>query len=194
MKDVDPFIVHVQSIHRELGIPDAYVQACGLSPCPEPDALVATELDHFQRPQRLTPEAFSAWTAMKSAAAADGVSLWLLSAYRSIDYQRQLIARKLAAGQTIDNILKVNAAPGFSEHHTGRAVDIGTADCEPLTEAFEGTPAFAWLSAHAATFGFTLSYPRGNPWGIDYEPWHWCHQLAVAAAGSELDPAQRRTA
>jgi D-alanyl-D-alanine carboxypeptidase len=67
----------------------------------------------------------------------------------------------------------VNAAPGHSEHHTGRAVDIATPGSRPLTEEFEQTDAFRWLSSRAVEFGFSLTYPRDNPWGIAYEPWHW---------------------
>ena len=43
----------------------------------------------------------------------------------------------------------------------------------PLDEAFESTAAYAWLAKHARRFGFSLSYPRGNPEGFLYEPWHW---------------------
>ena len=32
----------------------------------------------------------------------------------------------------------------------------------------------AWLRTNAPRFGFHLSYPRNNPHGIGYEPWHWC--------------------
>ena len=70
-------------------------------------------------------------------------------------------------------ILQVNAAPGYSEHHGGEALDIGTPGEPPAEESFETTPAFAWLSQHAARHGFSLSYPRDNPHGIVYEPWHW---------------------
>jgi D-alanyl-D-alanine carboxypeptidase len=74
----------------------------------------------------------------------------------------------------IDEILLVNAIPGYSEHHTGRALDLHAGDGKPLETAFENHPAFSWLCDHAAEFNFHLSYPRGNPDGINYEPWHWC--------------------
>jgi D-alanyl-D-alanine carboxypeptidase len=141
---------------------------------PEPAQLVDTEPDYYGRPQRLTPEAFAAWQDMKQRAAAEDITLHLISAFRDLEYQRGLIARKLAAGQSLTEILRVNAAPGFSEHHTGRAIDVGTLDCEALVEDFENTVAYQWLEANAAAHGFRLSFPRGNPYGIDYEPWHWC--------------------
>ena len=63
---------------------------------------------------------------MKSCAAESEITLHLISAYRSPDYQYELLKRKLDAGQSLEQILQVNAAPGYSEHHTGRAVDVGT--------------------------------------------------------------------
>jgi LAS superfamily LD-carboxypeptidase LdcB len=92
----------------------------------------------------------------------------------SLASYRQIWDRKLAAGQTVAQILTVSAPPGYSEHHTGRALDLTAAGCEPLTEAFEALPAFTWLAAQAEQFGFVMSYPRNNPHGVVYEPWHWC--------------------
>src|SRR5690606_40001 len=57
--------------------------------------------------------------------------------------------------------------------HGGDALDIGTPDEPPAEASFEATPAFDWLSRHAGGHGFTMRYPRGNPHGIVYEPWHW---------------------
>ncbi len=170
------YLERVQAVHNALGIPASYLRNSRLPLCVEPVDLVATENDYYGRPQRLTSRACTAWAAMRQAAAESGVSLHLISAFRSLEYQQNLIAKKLAQGQAIEDILCVNAAPGFSEHHTGRAIDIGTIGCDALVEAFENTEAFQWLSEHAASFGFVLSYPRGNSQGIDYEPWHWCYK------------------
>ena len=110
---------------------------------------------------------------MQRAASTDGVALEAISGYRSHAYQLGIFERKLARGQTVPEILNVNAAPGYSEHHSGNALDIGTTDEPPAEESFERTPAFAWLRARAGDFGFVMSYPRDNPHGIVYEPWHW---------------------
>lgn len=118
------------------------------------------------------------WTDMQRAAQQDGIQLKVLSAFRSIDYQRQLIARKLDRGDPPNQILQVVALPGYSEHHTGYALDIVTTDYPELTEDFELSDGFAWLSHSAHQFGFFLSYPRDNPWGFVYEPWHWCFKPA----------------
>lgn len=172
---IDPeYVGRLRALHAQLNIPETYAAQTGLPMCEEPVELVATELDFYGREQRLTPGAFTAWRSMQDKASSDGISLLLLSAYRSVDYQCQILRRKLDAGQSMDQILRVNAAPGFSEHHTGRAIDIGAPECPVLEERFEETTAFAWLHSNAANFGFTLTYPRDNNCGITYEPWHWC--------------------
>ncbi len=166
----------IERLHESLGIPANYRRQSPLPLQRVPKALVATETDCFGRPQQLTEAAFRAWRAMKQAASDDAVEIFLVSAWRSPQYQHDLIARKLAQGQTIEQILKVNAAPGYSEHHTGRALDIGAPHSEILSGAFENTPAFRWLARHARGHGFQMSYPRNNPLGINYEPWHWCYR------------------
>ena len=172
----DQFQRQLQDLHEALGIPKNYVSLCKLPLCREPTKLVDTELDFYQRPQKLTQGAFDAWSAMKMAATEQGISLFLISAFRGLQYQHDLIARKLAQGQTLEQVLRVNAAPGFSEHHTGRAIDVGTLGCDALLEEFENTDAFQWLVNNSDDFGYAMSYPRNNALGIDYEPWHWCYQ------------------
>ena len=129
----------------------------------------------FGRPALLEKHTAEAWQAMQAAASSIGVTLQLVSAYRSYNYQQQLFQRKLAKGLSIADILSVNAAPGFSEHHSGRAIDISCPDYPPLEDVFEQSPAFRWLQQHAAGFGFRMSFPRDNAFGVLYEPWHWYH-------------------
>ena len=158
---------------RELGIPTSYVTQRRRSLHRECEDLVSIGVDMFGREQRLERRAASQWCAMVVSAAQDGVVLVAISCFRSFDYQRKIIERKLAAGLTIEQIISVSALPGFSEHHTGRAIDIGTPGCPPVTEEFERTPAFDWLTRTARDFGFWMTYPRGNQFGVIYEPWHW---------------------
>jgi D-alanyl-D-alanine carboxypeptidase len=160
-------------LHEELGIPADYGAHRGLPSFAEAERLVEVGPNLVGRMQRLTPAAAACWQLMVEAAGGDGIRLLIVSGYRSFEYQAELIRKKLAAGQAIADILEVNAAPGFSEHHSGRAVDIATPGSRPLTEEFEESPAFTWLTAHAGRFGFSMSYPRDNPQGFIYEPWHW---------------------
>ena len=166
----------LRELHRELGIPADYGRACGMPAFAEAAELVDVGPNLVGRMQRLVPDAASEWHAMAAAANRDGVTLVLVSGFRGFDYQAGLIRKKLEAGQDITHILTVNAAPGFSEHHTGRAVDSATPGSRPLTEEFETSAAFRWLGRNALRFGFTMTYPRDNTWGIAYEPWHWCWQ------------------
>lgn len=164
----------LRELHRELGIRSDYGQATGQPVFDEASELVDVGPNLVGRMQRLTPLAAARWHAMVTAAASENIILLMVSGFRSVDYQAALIRNKISAGQLIGDILKVNAAPGFSEHHTGRAVDIATPGSRPLTEDFETTVAFGWLQRRAQDFGFAMSYPRENAWGISYEPWHWC--------------------
>ncbi len=163
----------IAAMHAELGIATDYAERFKLAPCEEATELVSIGIDVFGREQRLMPHAAEAWQRMRAAAERDGVQLLVVSAFRSVDQQRSVIARKLENGRSIADILKANAAPGYSEHHTGRALDLTTAGCPPLEQVFEFTSAFAWLERHATQHRFRLSYPRDNPHGIVYEPWHW---------------------
>jgi len=163
----------VDAAHR-LGVPRDYGRTRSLRRVPEPRRLVAIGNDTQGRPQLLAPSAARAWTRMVAAATHDGVVLQVVSAYRSTEYQLGILQRKLERGQPIEEILRVSAAPGYSEHHSGRALDITTPGFTALEEEFEQSPAFAWLGANAARFGFRLSYPRGNRHGIAFEPWNWC--------------------
>ena len=165
----------LDEMFQRLGIPASYASTCGMPLQRECTTLVDTELDVFGRQPQLEAHTFAAWTAMKEAAARDGIVLQLISAFRSVAYQRDLILRKLARGDSIAAILAVNAAPGYSEHHTGRALDIGTPGFAHLEIEFERSPAFAWLTQHARSFGFRMSFPRDNAYGVQYEPWHWCY-------------------
>ena len=158
----------------ELGIPADYGTSRGLALQSEAAELESIGANPDGRDILLAPSAAAAWVRMRDAATASGVRLVAISGFRSVERQAEIIRGKLAAGETIDAILRTMAAPRYSEHHTGRAIDIGAPDVAPLTEDFERTPAFRWLQAHAGRHGFRLSYPRGNAHGIAYEPWHWC--------------------
>lgn len=164
----------VQAGLERLGIDADYGQRHALELIAEPATLRYAARDRYNRPLWLQRSAADAWLRMQAAAQADGIVLDAISGFRSHAYQLGIFHRKLARGQTIEQILHVNAAPGYSEHHGGNALDIGTPGEPAAEESFEATPAFDWLTQHAARFGFRLSYPRNNPYGITYEPWHWC--------------------
>jgi D-alanyl-D-alanine carboxypeptidase len=166
----------VGSALADLGISSSRIVARGLPLAAEATNLVSAGQDMLGRERFLTPATAAAWEAMRTAAAGEGVTLLLVSAFRSLDYQVGIFKRKLEKGQTIEQILHVNLPPGYSEHHTGRAIDIATPGAPPLTEEFEQTLAFRWLATHAGRWHFKMTYPRGNQHGVIYEPWHWVYQ------------------
>jgi D-alanyl-D-alanine carboxypeptidase len=169
-------IEDAEMILRQLDIdPVHYAEAHQLPLMAEPYVLEYAGKDRYTRPLWLEYSAKAAWLRMQSAGKRDNVHLQAISGYRSHLYQMGIFRRKMARGQSVADILTVNAAPGFSEHQSGRALDI-SASGEPAAEvSFELTGAYAWLYRFAEDFGFRLSYPRDNPHGISFEPWHWYH-------------------
>jgi len=172
---VQIYTQRINQILRELGIPENYECDYGLSLQKEEAELVEIGDDIYGRLQRLVSAAASAWNEMKCQASKEGVILNVVSAFRSVDNQKEIFQRKLEMGKPMSDVLSVCAAPGYSEHHTGRALDLTSTECEPLSEMFENTEAFSWLVENAGFYSFSLSYPKGNKVGISYEPWHWAY-------------------
>ena len=120
---------------------------------------------------------------MQKAAAADGVTVWMQSGYRSVKYQTSLYERKTKyyLDKGYDNATaKEKAAavvnpPGYSEHNCGLAADLNSPEHTGLDKGFEKTAAFRWLCEHAGDYGFILRYPKDaeDKTEIIYEPWHW---------------------
>ena len=184
------FAKRIAKLQEQLGIPQDYGVWHQLHLCEECGHTISIGEDIFGRDQTMAPAAAYAWLDMKNAATSSGIELQAVSAYRSVEYQAGIIKKKLDAGQSMEDILKVSAAPGYSEHHTGRALDISTPGCDPLEETFEKTEAFAWLHASAGDHGFRMSFPRNNRHGLAYEPWHWCWSRS-SAPGQSPHPETR---
>lgn len=168
----------LQRLWTRLGIPEDAAERARSRLHPEAKRLVSIgRAPDDRKILRLAPRAARAWRAMQTAAQTDSVELLPLSAFRSVARQTLIVRRKLARGQTMAEILRVSAIPGCSEHHTGRALDLGAPGHLKLEATFARTAEFRWLRRHAGRFGFFLSYPRGNSAEIAYEPWHWCWQI-----------------
>jgi zinc D-Ala-D-Ala carboxypeptidase len=113
---------------------------------------------------------------MAAAARAQGITLFPISGFRSIVEQKYVFfAIRDQRGQKSQERARVSAPPGYSEHHTGYAIDIGDAKLPEhnLSPSFAETPAFKWLRRKAIKYNFELSFPENNTQGINYEPWHW---------------------
>lgn len=175
-----PYTPAAIRILESLGIPVALVVARNLVEVAEASILVAAEVDQAGREHMLAPVAAQDWQRLKTAASMDGVELYILSAFRSVQRQVEIIERKIRQGLSIDEILEFSAPPFFSEHHTGCAIDVGTPGSKDLEREFEGTDAFAWLTQHAGDYGFEMSFPLDNASGYAYEPWHWRYAETLA--------------
>ena len=125
---------------------------------------------------RLKPEVAQKVETMITEARAVGIRLDVISGFRSLEDQEYLFFElKAERGQTTETRAEVSAPPGYSEHHTGYAVDFidGTQPAADLNASFENTQAFGWLKENAAYYGFEMSFPKGNDQNVAYEPWHW---------------------
>src|SRR5262245_33424960 len=112
----------------------------------EPSALELAETGSDGKEHLLRPDAAKAWRAMKESASSDNISISIVSAFRTVDRQAEIIRQKIEMGLPLATILSVSAPPGYSEHHSGRAIDVTTEGAKPLQEEFESTLAFRWLS------------------------------------------------
>jgi len=158
----------------ELGIANELLATRNLREYTEAVCLEVAEMGSDGREYLLTSPAAKAWRKLKISANRDNISLYIVSAFRSVERQAEIVRNKLFSGKTVEEILAVSSPPGFSEHHTGCAVDIASPGSPLLEIEFEKSAAFRWLETNANNFGFYLSFPRDNDSGYQYEPWHWC--------------------
>ena len=124
-----------------------------------------------------------AFLELQKAAAADNVTVWMQSGYRSVSYQTKLYERKTQyyrdkgydEATAREKAAAIVNPPGYSEHNCGLAADLNSPEHTGLDEGFEKTAAFRWLCEHAGDYGFILRYPKDaeDKTEIIYEPWHW---------------------
>jgi len=120
---------------------------------------------------------------MREEAKKDGIYLVFLSGFRSIKLQEDIFySLKSIRNQEAAERARVSAPPGYSEHSTGYAIEIGDATQREtdFETDFENTDAFRWLIKNAAKFHFKLSFNKENKY-IDYEPWHWRYEGSIEA-------------
>lgn len=142
------------------------------------DEARASDLESIGGRHQLTHEAAAALRQLQAAARKDGVNLPVGSAFRSVAYQQGIVNRKRAAGQSDAQIFKVSSAPGYSEHHTGYALDF-----EPINHSFGNTKAYAWLRQNAARYGWEQSFtPEAvRNTHVAVEEWHWKYKGSPTA-------------
>ncbi len=138
-------------------------------------------------PQAVSPEAYEAYEKMMQAMEKDiGKRLYIESAHRGKPYHLYNFIKYLREhGYSLIETAKLNALPGYSEHNllTYHAIDLINEEGingEPNVKDYEALPEYQWMLKNAQKYGFTLSYPRGNPYGISFEPWHWRYHPGLA--------------
>lgn len=141
-----------------------------------PDDLVISEIafQDYIETRELDRLVASKALDMFEAAKNDGVILLGASGYRSYSIQLNMYNTKVAqvGKEAAEAYL---APPGASEHQTGYALDILSADYPALDEGFENTDSFKWLIDNSYKFGFILRYPKDKVeiTKYEYEPWHY---------------------
>jgi LAS superfamily LD-carboxypeptidase LdcB/murein DD-endopeptidase MepM/ murein hydrolase activator NlpD len=143
---------------------------------------------NMNRTEVLNKDAAAAFNKMKSDAASQGIDLSVISGYRSVATQTELWNAQVAKQGSEPAAAKISAPPGYSEHQTGYAFDIGQtgAGGSDLNQSFQNTPAYQWLHQNAGKYGFVQSY-NGSTSGADNEPWHWRFE-GTQAAKSTFSP------
>lgn len=130
---------------------------------------------YYDREEFLDFEATEAFKRMQTEAASTGVELIPISGFRTIVDQEKLFERQVQRQGSEIAAARLSAPAGYSEHHTGYALDIGDrqAPNTDLKFTFADTTAYHWLTAHAHRYGFELSFPQDNLQRVSFEPWHW---------------------
>jgi len=143
-----------------------------------PDSARANRSELVPVPERLLPDngqiyildsVLEAIIELETAALEDSVHLEIESGFRSVKAQENIWCGLLDMGIVFENIIGGTAPPGYSEHHTGRAVDF-----YPSTPEFYSTDAYWWLKHNAPDYGWRQSYSVGE--GVKKEPWHWYYE------------------
>ncbi len=141
----------------------------------------------------LQPRAASAWEDLQASAADAGLTIRLRSGYRSVTQQGELFRKRIAgtSDTAINRVLARVAPPGYSKHHTGYAIDIGSPHGGGFD--FAHTDEYAWLAADnfavAKIHGFIPSYPYGTGGGPDPEPWEFVWVGAANIVCKNFEPS-----
>ncbi|MFD0862669.1 M15 family metallopeptidase [Sungkyunkwania multivorans] len=156
----------------------------------------------------LQKEAYEAFVRMKHDAAKEGISIKVVSSYRSYTHQNNIWERKynrftqqgLNPAQAIEKIVEYSTIPGTSRHHWGTDIDIIDANGGEngdvlVAKKFHGNGPYCklkeWMNTYAESFGFKLVYTDvANRKGFKYEPWHYSYapiSIPMLKAYTKLD-------
>lgn len=131
----------------------------------------------------------SDYEAFSAAATEAGFPLVVISAYRSVAAQQEVFSTNVNSLMSSEGLSEADAIaktketitePGYSEHHTGLAVDVvdqewyNNYSSQVLDASYGSQPGAKWIAENAPKYGFIIRYPEGQEdiTGITYEPWH----------------------
>jgi LAS superfamily LD-carboxypeptidase LdcB len=163
-KSVD-YMVFVNKTHK---LPDDY----------EAKLPLITVKNSFGREFQIEPETYRHFEQLRAAVKQKGIQIELDSVYRSVARQKEIVA-EFTQKYGADYVKQYVAVPGYSEHHTGLAVDICLVVdgkiIDDNDEMIAQKEIFAQIHPLLAEYGFILRYPQGreNITGYSYEPWHF---------------------
>lgn len=136
----------------------------------KPDNLVLVN-EFAKENMYLVEECKNAFIQMARDAKAQGYNIRAISTYRTIEYQNKLY-NNYVNSDGIEKADTYSAKPGYSEHHTGLAVDVDNINLS--FNNFEKTKEFNWMMDNSFKYGFILRYPKDSTiTGYIYEPWHY---------------------
>ena len=140
----------------------------------DPNSLIRVGM-YYDRGESLVNEAAAAFQKMQAQAQTQGIKIRIISGFRAFAAQKILFDKQIRSKGNQSNAARFSAPPGYSEHHTGYALDIGDGKqlATDLKYQFEKTASYRWLASNAGYYGFELSFPRNNLQGVTFEPWHW---------------------
>lgn len=131
------------------------------------------------KPEKVHKETYQALMDMIFAAQSDGITLTVVSAFRSYDRQKQIWERKWGNSHEDDTekameILKWSSFPGTSRHHWGTDIDFNSVNPDYWQTA-QGKQIYSWLRDNAHLFGFCQTFGANRNKGYHEEEWHWSH-------------------
>jgi len=159
------YLVFVNKTHK---LPDDY----------EAKLPLLTVKNSFGREFQIEPETYRHFEQLRQALKKKGIQIELDSVYRSVARQKEIVA-EFTQKYGADYVKQYVAVPGYSEHHTGLAVDIClVVDGKVIDdndEMIAQKEIFAQIHPLLAEYGFILRYPQGKEsiTGYSYEPWHF---------------------
>jgi|GEM_PF-1343711 len=121
--------------------------------------------------------AYEAYEQLRQDMEKEGVHLQLDSAYRSVKEQQEIVD-DFTGKYGKEYVSKYVAVPGYSEHHTGLALDlyfqVDGKDIYENEDLVKYPEIWEKIHARLADYGFILRYPEGKDsiTGCAYEPWH----------------------